>query len=662
MKKLALSLVIALSASSAWATQTTLSNSYLSVLIDDSNCKIQVTVTDGGRVWTQPNMSSVACSSLSGNGTTATWSYTKTDYMTTASLVTATVSGNTLSITISGSPTQAYSGGAYPLWSWQYPQYFYSGSGDKIIFPTGEGMSVPATDTTALPPDNFITFYTGYYTPIPMVGVVGTTGGYQMIVETAMDAGFHMRSNGGYLAPQINWVPEKGYTGYDRKIKYYFGGASFDHVDMATNMRAWLVSEGLFKTIQEKRDEFSDPTKYDKLYGAGMYYNTSGSEEDTDSTLASNAGLDYMIISPSDYTTNPGDQWSTTTRDNVRARGHLTGSYHIYQDSWDPATGPAAQCYHQGGYNPGTSTYSGYGYVKLNGFSAPSTSSNKTYWKSGYNSSACGGTGYEVSRRFIYEALQSDTSNRMMKFMVNKMVTDAKLDVVMVDTEQANALVEDYDPAHLMTRRDDASYRRLIAQYHKNNGLIYGTEGGQWWGIPDVDFLDGTWTLTNTPGYSSSPGTNQTNSQTYQTAYTYRIPLFQLIYHDQVFSWNRWDGDRFEQFAYFDLTEMNKKKLWFKLYGMMPLLRDTSAAEDYVNDVLPAVKSVYDVSSLVTAEQMTNHEFLNASRSQQRTTWSNGITITVDFDAGTTTVFIPDPPGSGIPGVLGGKISGGKIN
>jgi hypothetical protein len=74
----------------------------------------------------------------------------------------------------------------------------------------------------------------------------------------------------------------------------------------------------------------------------------------------------------------------------------------------------------------------------------------------------------------------------------------------------------------------------------------------------------------------------------------------------------------------------------------MPLLRDTQLAIDYVNDVLPAAKEVYDVSLLVAGEQMTDHEFLEADYSVQRTTWSNGIAITVDFDAASVTVTTSD--------------------
>jgi hypothetical protein len=640
LKKIAFSILVALfsSISLSHATQTTLSNADLSVLIDDSNCKIQVTVADGGRVWTQPNLSGATCGSLSGDGTTATWTMRKTDYMSVASTVTAVVSGATLTVTISGDDEQEYTG-SYPLYSWHYPERFLSGSGDKVFIPNGEGLIVPSNNLTAWPADSFYTFYTGFYMTIPMLGVYGPTGGYAFILEQgAHDCGFHMRSDGTYISPQINWVPEKGMTGYDRRVKYYFGGATFDYTTMASHFRAWVVSEGLFKTLAQKQAENSN---VGKLLGAMQYYNTSNAYEDRDSARATTAGINNAIISPSDYTTNPGAQWSTTTADNVKARGHLVSSYHIYQDSWDPVTGPAEQCYHQGGYTPGTSTYSGYGYVKLDGFSAPSNASTRTFWLEGYSSAACGGAGYAVNRKFIYDSLASDTNNRMMRFMVAKILSEDKLDTIMIDTETANELLEDYDPAHSTTRRDDAYYRSLILQYHKDAGLVVGSESGQWWGIPYLDFLDGTWTLTGTPGYSSSPSTT-TNSSTYQTAYTYRVPVFQLIYHDQVVSYNRWDGDKFEQFAATSLTEMNKKKLWFQLYGVMPLLRDTQLAIDYVDDVLPAAKEIYDVSLLVAGEQMTDHEFLESDYSVQKTTWSNGVTITVDFDTASVTVETPE--------------------
>ena len=710
LKKIAFSIAIALftSISLSYAAQTTLSNADLSVLIDDSNCKIQVTVADGGRVWTQPTVGG-SCSSLNGDGTTATWTYSYSTYWP-SSTATLVLSGKTLSFTLSG---RGAISGAYARYMTRYPQAFLTTAGDNLVIPNNQGMLVPSNDQlganysstftvsgvsvyptrwatytnngktctatstgssnsvymacngattssgtltkTSGTGDATITFsavgngqsynvfYQGFTTSLPIAGVTDGDAGYMMIVETAQDAALYFTLSGDYLSPVVNWQPQKDDAGYDRKIKYYFYGSGFDHVTMATLYRAWAATQGFVKTLAEKQSEVSNISK---LLGAVEYYNISNAYEDRDSGYATAAGIDNALISPSDYTTNPGAQWSSTTAASVRARGHLTTSYHIYQDSWDPGTAPAAQCYHQGGYTPGTSTYSGYGYVKTKGFTAPSTAAVRTYWKQGYSSSGCGGYGYEVNRKFAYESLQSDTSNRGVKFMVNKMVSEGLLDAVMLDTETANALVEDYDPAHSTTRTDDIYYRQQILQYHKDAGFVVGSESGQWWAVPYVDFLDGMWTLTNTVGWTTNP-TDSTNSSTFQTAYTYRIPLWELTNHDNVVSYNRWD-DRFEQFSGSSLIEMNKKKLWFMLYGLMPLIRDRNDATvdagepNYVTDVLPAVKAVYDVSSLVAGEQMTDHEFLESDYSVQRTTWSNGVTITVDFDTASVTVETPE--------------------
>jgi hypothetical protein len=622
--------VFSLLNTSVWATQATVSNSDLSVMVDDATCKLQVTVADGGRVWTQPTVTG-SCSGASSGGSTLTWTYSNGANWP-SSTVTLVLSGKSFEVTISGS------GSVASEFSTQYPQRFLTGSGDKLILPYSEGMIVPNTDTTAIPADTFARFYTGYYVSLPLFGVWNnsTNAGYMAIVETAYDASFYVRQDGSYLSPVVNWESQKGQTGYDRKVLYYFYGSGFSHVTMASLFRTWADGQGFIRTLTQKT---ADNANVSKLIGAGEYYVIGSADETIYASLANSAGLAKAMIAVGDYSwVSAGDK----TTFNASYANYLLAAYDIYNDAW----GSTSSCHHKGLYDPGTSTISGYGVVKSSAYVGPSTEADTSAWvKSGYTTTSCGavpgaGEAWYISRRFMWEALSSDTNNDLVQRRVPTIAALNRLHAIMLDTEGATRLIEDYDPNHLQTRSTDVDYRRLILGFHNTNGFITGTEMCQWWHMDKTAFCDGVWTLTATPGFATNPSSS-TNSSTYQTAVTYRIPLFSLIYSDVAMRYNRWD-DRFEQFAGTSTTEMVKKKLWFALYGMMPLTRDRNSIDtpdiNYGTVVFPAADDVEDTIALVAGQRMTNHEFLTADWTQQRTTWANGVTITVNFTTQTVTV------------------------
>lgn len=620
-----------------WATQVTVSNSDLSVMVDDATCKIQVTVADGGRVWTQPTVTGSCSGVTSPDSSTITWTYSNGANWP-SSTMTLALSGKSFTTNMSGS------GSVANHFLTQYPNRFLTGANDKLILPYGEGMLVPSTDTTAIPANTFGRFYTGYYVSIPLFGVVSSTNaGYMAIVKTAYDASFYVRQDGSYLSPEVNWEPQKGQSGYDRQMLFYFYGSSFNHVTVATLFRTWADSQGFIKTLAQKEADNADIAK---LKGAGEYYGVTTTDEVLYATWINDAGLSKALIATGAYTNiSAGDKTSI----NAINANYLISTYDIYNDTW----GSTSSCHHRGMYDPGTSTISGYGVVKTSSYVGPSSEADTSAWmKSGYTTTSCGavpgeGEAWYVSRAFMWQALQSDTNNDQVHRRVPVIAALNRIDAIMLDTEGATQLTEDYDPNHLQTQTDDAIYRRLILDYHNDEGFVTGTESCQWWHMDLTAFCDGVWTLTATPGFATNPS-SQTNSQTYQTAVTYRIPLFSLIFHDTAILYNRWD-DRFEQFAGSDTTEMIRKKIWFMLYGMMPLTRDRNTIDtpdiDYAGTVYPAADDIEDISSLVAGARMTNHEFVEADYTTQRTTWSNGYQITCDFDLLSCSALLVNPAG-----------------
>jgi hypothetical protein len=107
----------------------------------------------------------------------------------------------------------------------------------------------------------------------------------------------------------------------------------------------------------------------------------------------------------------------------------------------------------------------------------------------------------------------------------------------------------------------------------------------------------------------------------------YRIPLFELVYHDCVVDYWYW-GDYTNKMP----AVWAKRDLFNILYGTPPeFMFDAkfwAANRDHFvktyNDVCPIVRRL-------GYSEMLSHVFLNADHTVQQTKWSNGTTITVNL-------------------------------
>jgi uncharacterized GH25 family protein len=60
--------------------------------------------------------------------------------------------------------------------------------------------------------------------------------------------------------------------------------------------------------------------------------------------------------------------------------------------------------------------------------------------------------------------------------------------------------------------------------------------------------------------------------------------------------------------------------------------------EDVTDENLARVKRIAALHARVGLLEMTNHEFLDQSFREQRTTFADGTTVTTELDAGTATI------------------------
>lgn len=85
-----------------------------------------------------------------------------------------------------------------------------------------------------------------------------------------------------------------------------------------------------------------------------------------------------------------------------------------------------------------------------------------------------------------------------------------------IDTTFAAELLECFDPAHPLTRWDDMKYKSALSDFSMGLFGAHGSEEGMEWAVPHAAYFEGIASASGDPPYG------------------WRIPLFELVYHDCI--------------------------------------------------------------------------------------------------------------------------------
>lgn len=167
---------------------------------------------------------------------------------------------------------------------------------------------------------------------------------------------------------------------------------------------------------------------------------------------------------------------------------------------------------------------------------------------------------------------------------------------------------QDFNPAHPLTRTEAKRHEADVYRWARANLGVVGTEAGCNWTVPYTD-------------YSSPLGPGQAGIP---------VPLFSLVYHDAVmvqYSPSTGGGE----------ARMNREDRPNWLYGMLNAgpPRVDLRNFDRMRDIVDQMTALHRRVALL---EMTRHEFLNADHTQERTFFSDGTTVTVDWTAKTVRV------------------------
>jgi hypothetical protein len=203
-----------------------------------------------------------------------------------------------------------------------------------------------------------------------------------------------------------------------------------------------------------------------------------------------------------------------------------------------------------------------------------------------------------------------------------------------IDTTTASPWRECYDPNHPLTRGESRHWKmellRVVSEKYK---LVTGCETGHDASVPFLHYYEGMLSLgpyrVHDAGRNMQKIVDPPEPQVakFQLGHTYRLPLWELVYHDCTVAQWYW-GDYNNKLP----ALWEKRDLFNILYGTPPMYMFNK--QSWAKDKTRFVESYKRICPLVRKigyDEMLSHEFLTPDRAVQRTRWSSGAEITVNF-------------------------------
>jgi len=484
--------------------------------------------------------------------------------------------------------------------SLDFPHPFVTEPGTYLVVPMNEGISYPVEDQTIN--TMRLIAYGGHGICMPSWGVTDGERGHMAIIETPDDASMQIKRLDGKLCVAPSWDPQRGRFGYSRKLRYVFldkGG----HVAICKRYRAYAKETGLLKTLEQKR---SENPNVDLLVGA---VNIWSWEKDALSLVREMKALGIERI-----------LWSNRASPEVieamnQMEGVLTSRYDIYQDLMDPQI---VKDKLRGSHPDWTQA----------GWPQDIMLDEKGQPRPGWGVRGKDGQMYSCGVLCDKQAI---------KYAQQRVPPELKTHPYrcrFIDTTTASPWRECYHPDHPMTRSESRHWKMELLRYMSETmKLVTGSETGHDAAVPYVHYFEGMLSL----GPYRVPDAGRNMGQIleevpervakFQVGHKYRLPLWELVYHDCVVSQWYW-GDYNNKLP----AIWRKRDLFNILYGTAPMFMfNRQVWEQYKDRFVASYKDICPIIRAVGYAEMTDHRFLTADRNVQQTTFANDVTITVNF-------------------------------
>lgn len=548
-----------------------------------------------------------------------------------------------------------------------FPPAFQSAPGDRIIVPLGEGISFPAEVTD--PPLGVRPYYSGHGVTMAFFAAAEdrilpsgeSVGGpaYMAICETADNSAIELlrnagafspikrtentRSNGELLTVRQVWGADRGKFGYPRRVRLVFldGGG---HVAICKRYRQHARQHGLVVPFAEKvRRNPARKARLEKLFGAANIWVLSGEFRSESKNLYDEATgnyresadtqrfMDAQLAIYRDMRAHGVDRLligagsdAAHLRQINAIDGALSSRYDIYQDVMDPAQygnltaikneWPKESFPHDLRLNQDGSRAGGW-QVPLK---TPIVRDGKeTAWVS--CNQLCDRQALPYARQRIANEL--NTKPYAARF---------------IDVTACSTWSECWSPAHPTSRSESRQFKAdLLALPGNEFDLVLGSETGHEAFVPSCDYFEGMMSLA----FCRVPDSGRNMVKIwdevpaivakYQTGESYRLPLFELIYHDCVVSYWYW-GDYNNKLP----ALWGKRDLFNALYGTPPMyVVSPDNWPQFRERIFASYRVAGPVSKLTAQSEMIDHRILTRDRTVQQASFANGVRVTVNFGA-----------------------------
>lgn len=489
-----------------------------------------------------------------------------------------------------------------------WPAPFAPSKGEHLILPVNEGISYPVDDTTL--PNTAYHLYGGHGLCMPWYGATDGQSGWMALVETPDDAQVGIDRRYGLLGLSPAWEPQKGAFGATRRLRYVFfdqGG----YVAMTSRYREAAEESGLVTTLTEKRRH--NPA-VDLLVGA---VNIWCWEDDATQWCQElhTAGIRRIL-------------WSNglppAQLDALNRMGVLTSRYDIYQDAMNPTNFPLLRWLH--------SDWTSEAWAKDD-----LMTDEDGRWVRGWDVETkkgpmvpCGVLCDRQALPYAQRRIPADMATHPYRCRF-------------IDTTTASPWRECYHPKHPMTRSESKQFKMELLRYVSEGcGLVCGSETGHDAAVPYVHYFEGMMSLG--PYRVPEAGRDMLRVwnkvpkavATFQTGYAYRLPLWELVYHDCVVSHWYWGDYNNKLPALWD-----RRDLWNALYGTPPMFMfDRKIWTANKARFVKSYETATPVARATGYSRMLSHAWLSPDHAVQQTRFANGIVVTVNF--GTTPYTLPN--------------------
>ncbi|MGO9258114.1 MAG: glycoside hydrolase [Bryobacteraceae bacterium] len=584
MRSIAALLLIATSA--APAQDLRLSSRFLDVIVDPSTGALHVSVKAAQTAWEQkPVRPAIAWKTISIAEGKAL--YANDQYQAELSLDAAAPE---LEFKLNGQGPLANLLG--------FPLPFVTSTGTSLVVPMNEGILYPVDDAT-IPPRQLIA-YGGHGISMPWFGVFDRSSGagVMAIIETPDDARIDIaRQPGAGLFIRPMWEASRQEFAYARKIRYIFldkGG----YVAQAKRYREYARQTGLFKTLAEKRKE--NPN-VDLLIGAANIWSWDNDKVGIAREMKS-LGVERVLWS------GDGNRQQV---EEIAKLGYLPGRYDIFQDVWPPDA-PIG--------------------LKKEGWPEDLVWLPSGDWMKGWAHHRNNPDGTQAI--FQGGVISSSRQLERARQRIPQELARAPLKAYFIDTTTASPWREDYNPAHPLTRSEDRKYKMQLLEYASRDlKLVTGTETGIDPSVPFVDYYEGMLSLG--PYRLPDAGRDMIKYKEptpdflkFQVGHFYRIPLWELVYHECVVSQWYW-GDYNNKVP----EVWDRRDLFNILYGTPPMyMFDMATWRKDSKRFAESYKNIGPVARRLGYDEMLSHEYLSDDHAVQRTKWASGVEVTVDFN------------------------------